>query len=459
MVTFIECKGCKTDKFYMHITDRSNDMRDRRNGKFTLVCVILLFVFLGVAAWIENVSFEAYEADAFQLRAEYSLQKELSNNVFPLFRYTEEGMWAKENGLSADLFCEAMPFFSYIRNEASLEGSKEDAETLKKLMALQEEAKVHETVQDEGALVPPLYYDEMLNENHHAVLFTSDSDFFTGGCGFVSELSTIWATQFQKATQKSVEYDTVSLCDYEYVMEHFYIVDPSTSAGPNLIKPQEFMEYDATIDKAKPGPHILIYHTHSQEAFADSVAGDKSTTIVGVGEKLSKLLREEYGYEVYHHTGEYDLNIRDDAYAKSAPALEEILKQYPQIQVIIDLHRDGVDESRHLVAEWEGREVAQFMFFNGLSFLNSKGKIDYLPNPGLHANLALSFQATVISNEYYPGLARRTYLNGYRYNMHYREKTMLIELGAQTNTVNEVMNACEPLAHVLDMVFSGERDF
>ena len=212
------------------------------------------------------------------------------------------------------------------------------------------------------------------------------------------------------------------------------------------------------IDKTKPGPHILIYHTHSQEGFVDSVAGDRSTTIVGAGAKLSELLREEYGYEVYHHTGEYDKDTRDDAYAKSAPALEEIFAQYPQIQVVIDLHRDGVAEGRHLVAEWEGKKVAQFMFFNGLSYVNNNGPIDYLPNPNLQGNLALSFQATVVANEYYPGLARRTYLNGYRYNMHYREKSMLIELGAQTNTVDEIMSACEPLAHILDMLFSGEEN-
>ena len=177
---------------------------------------------------------------------------------------------------------------------------------------------------------------------------------------------------------------------------------------------------------------------------------------MGAGAKLSEILREEYGYEVDHHTGEYDINTRDDAYAKSAPALEEILEQYPQIQVIIDLHRDGVAENRRLVTDWNGKTVAQFMFFNGLSYVNNRGPIDYLPNPNLNGNLALSYQASVVANEYYPGMTRRTYLNGYRYNMHYREKTMLIELGAQTNTVDEIMSACEPLAHILDMVFTKE---
>ena len=58
--------------------------------------------------------------------------------------------------------------------------------------------------------------------------------------------------------------------------------------------------------------------------------------------------------------------------------------------------------------------------------------------------------------EYYPGLTRKIYLKGYRYNMHLKDKYLLIELGAQNNTLEEVMNACDPLAHILDLVLSGE---
>ncbi len=433
-------------------------MSGEKTGKVTIICVIMFLVFLGIAAWIENVGFTEFEADVFRHRTIYCIQRGMIYDVFPIFGYAGEVMWAEETTFEEEIFYSEMPLFDYLNEEINMKTANEDAETIMQLTALQKEELVHITENTEGILTTPEYYNEMMSENEHAVLFATDTDFFTSGAGYVSELSTTWVTEFIKARDKTVEYDKSKLSDYEFVMENFYTVDSCTSAGPDILKPKDFLEYNATIDKSQPGPHILIYHTHSQEAFIDSVPGDKSTTIVGVGEKLTELLREEYGYEVYHHTGEYDIDTRDDAYAKAAPALEEILEQYPQIQVIIDLHRDGVDESRHLVAEWEGRQIAQFMFFNGLSYLNTKGNIDYLPNPNLQGNLALSFQATVTANEYYPGLARRTYLNGYRYNMHYREKTMLIELGAQTNTVNEVMSACEPLAHILDMVFSGKEN-
>ena len=104
-----------------------------------------------------------------------------------------------------------------------------------------------------------------------------------------------------------------------------------------------------------------------------------------------------------------------------------------------------------------GRPTARFMFFNGLSYTRARGDIEYLKNPYIDDNLAFSFQMQVAANEYYPDVTRRIYLKGYRYNMHLRPKSLLIELGAQTNTVEEIRNACAPIAHVLDLVLSGKR--
>lgn len=74
-------------------------------------------------------------------------------------------------------------------------------------------------------------------------------------------------------------------------------------------------------------------------------------------------------------------------------------------------------------------------------------------------NLAFSFQMQVLCNEYYPGLTRRIYLKGYRYNMHLKQRYLLIEMGAQTNTYEECMNSCVPLAQMLDLELSGKTDF
>ena len=63
-----------------------------------------------------------------------------------------------------------------------------------------------------------------------------------------------------------------------------------------------------------------------------------------------------------------------------------------------------------------------------------------------------------VAGEYYPGLTRKIYVKQYRYNMHLRERTLVVELGDNTNTVEEAKNACYPLAHILNMVLSKEAD-
>ena len=171
---------------------------------------------------------------------------------------------------------------------------------------------------------------------------------------------------------------------------------------------------------------------------------------------MAEILTRDYGYRVLHHTGEYDLEQLSYAYTNAEDAIARILEENPSIEVVIDLHRDSMPEETRLVTELNGRPTARFMFFNGLSYVNDLGSIDYLYNPYLEENMAFSFQMQLAACEYYPGLTRRIYLKGYSYNMHLAEKYLLIELGAQNNTVEEARNACYPIAHLLDVVLSGE---
>ena len=260
---------------------------------------------------------------------------------------------------------------------------------------------------------------------------------------------------FRPAAQQ-VQIDRPQLADYETLVQNFYAIDANTMAGSDQLDAEKLLGMDMTLSQEGDGPRILIYHTHSQEAFADSTPGDVNTGIVGVGERLTQILTAQYGYSVLHHTGQYDAETRDNAYSRALPAVEQILEENPSIQVVIDLHRDEVAEGTKLVTDIQGRPTARFMFFNGLSRTRKTGDIDYLVNENQEANLAFSFQMQLKAAEYYPGLTRRIYLKGYRYNMHLRPRTLLVELGAQNNTVEEAMNACDPLAHILDMVLRGE---
>lgn len=256
---------------------------------------------------------------------------------------------------------------------------------------------------------------------------------------------------------KAVTFAREKLNDFDYLIQNFYQVDNTTTIGSAQLNADALLGKDVRLSHDASTPQILIYHTHSQEGYADSVPGDASMSVVGVGDYLTELLTQKYGFSVIHHTGQYDVGDRDHAYAKAGPALEQILAENKSIEVVIDLHRDGVGNNTRLVTEQNGVPMAQIMFFNGLSRTTKTGDIEYLYNPYIADNLAISFQMQLKAAEYYPGFTRRIYLKGYRYNMHYCPKTLLIEVGAQTNTLAEAKNAMVPLADLLNKVLTGQQ--
>lgn len=255
-------------------------------------------------------------------------------------------------------------------------------------------------------------------------------------------------------------YDRQNLNDYNFCQQ-FYTVTSITSLTKEIFRPSEFLDKDMKITHDSSSPQILIFHTHSQEKFADST-DDDSTSILGVGDYLTELLTDK-GYNVIHDRSVYDYVDgkldRSKAYTYAEQGIESILESNPSIEVVIDLHRDGVADTTHLVTEVDGRQMAKIMFFNGISYSNVKGNINYLYNPYRDDNLAMSLQMHLIGEAYYPGFLRRNYINAYRYCLHERAKSMLIEAGAQTNTFEEVKNAMEPLADMLDKLLTGVRAY
>lgn len=263
-------------------------------------------------------------------------------------------------------------------------------------------------------------------------------------------------------------YTRKQLQDPEFLKNKIFVVDANTSMTKEELDITNLLDTDLSIEglKDKTGSEkkeykILIYHTHGSESFADSREGKKEDTIVGVGSYLTKLLEEQYGIAVYHDETAYDMIDgvldRSKAYENAYASVTKILKENPSIEVVIDLHRDGVDEETHLVTEVNGKKTAKIMFLNGVSRSNTNGDIAYLENPNKLTNLAFSFQMYLTGKEYYGDYVRKIYVRSYRYNLHLLPRTTLIEAGAQNNTVEEEKNAMEPLAAILDKVLSKEE--
>lgn len=248
------------------------------------------------------------------------------------------------------------------------------------------------------------------------------------------------------------------LLDRNFLYRNFYILDSATTLNDKLFDAKKLLGDDMTLKTAKDKPQILVYHTHSQEEFADSRPGVEEDTVVGLGNVLVEHLENDYGYNVIHDKSKYDIMggalDRNLAYNYAGNGIKEILKKYPSIEVVIDVHRDGAAKR---VTKINGEDTAQIMLFNGLS-RNTKGEIDYLKNPNLMDNLAFSLQLQLKGRELFPGLMYKNYLHAYRYNMHLRKKSILAEVGTNKNTVEEAKNSMKCLAVLLHEVLEGEND-
>ena len=244
------------------------------------------------------------------------------------------------------------------------------------------------------------------------------------------------------------------LLNRPFLYNNFYIIDSSTAVTDNLFDPNILVGKDLTMAKKPSNPQILIYHTHSQETYSDSRSGVEEDTVVGVGARLAGIL-SDYGYKVIHDKTKYDIMgdglDRNLAYNYANDGVSKILEANPTIEVVIDIHRDAGNKR---VTTINGVETAQVMLFNGIC-TNAQGQsVDSLPNPNLQGNLAFSLQLQLKSREAYPSFMLKNYLKALRYNLHHRERSMLAEVGTESNTVQEAKNAMSYLGALVNEVLS-----
>jgi len=255
-----------------------------------------------------------------------------------------------------------------------------------------------------------------------------------------------------------------NLENFNYLNNRIFLADPETILLPSDIDVHCFLEADLTIDKNVDGPVVLIFHTHSAEMFIDSDPTDPMTGVMGVGRYLAQILAEYHGLETMHHTGRFDIvdgrSARGGSYERMEPFIRQILEENPSIQVVIDLHRDGVrDHIPAFVQYVNSIETAQIMFFNGLSRQNRNGQavnLDRLPNPYQRENLNFSFRMQLAANQLYPGITRRIYLRQFRYSLHMMPLSTLVEIGNQHNTLQQAKNAMYPLANIIAAVIVAD---
>lgn len=391
--------------------------------------------------------------------------KKIMEYAIPLTGYTENHVkfgdaGAMLSGDFMDMVVEHMPIYGYSMTYFGQGAEEKDYQELRRIMLAEseennenipiemkpEEMETEEpksnNMEEEGE--PIAYKPDRINEEE-SVFYITDGEENRGEDVY---------PQFLLKTNVMVEKPWEDCKTQRDLIDRFYTLDETTYLEEKELVGETLMHYDFSLQRSGDEPEILIYHTHSQEGYADSISGDANTSIVAAGELLTQILEKEYGYKVLHYTEKFDVDNRDYAYSNALPAIEQVLAQHSGIKVIIDLHRDAVNCDTYLVHEVQGVRMAQIMFFNGLCRVKDVGDISYLPNENLKSNLAFSFQMQMACEKFYPGLTRKIYLKGYRYNMHLRPCSLLVELGAQNNTLQEAKNACVPLARALHYVLS-----
>ena len=266
-----------------------------------------------------------------------------------------------------------------------------------------------------------------------------------------------------------VTFQREQLQQRDFLLNHIFVVDGNTNMTQEETSLVNLLDRDLTVsslvckekDKVKEAePKILIYHTHGSESFIDSTPGKVEDSIIGVGTYLTDILENKYHIPVYHDETLYDVidgNLdRSKAYENAYANVSRLLEDNPSIEVVIDLHRDGIDEENHLVTTVNGKQTAKIMFLNGVSRSNINGEIAYLDNPNKQSNLAFSFQMYLKGKEKYGDYVRKIYVRSLRYNLHLMPRATLIEVGAQNNTIEEEKNAMEPLADILyEVLYKG----
>lgn len=199
------------------------------------------------------------------------------------------------------------------------------------------------------------------------------------------------------------------------------------------------------------GPKVLILHSHGSESYTKTENYTETTryrtlntqyNMVSVGDRLAQLL-EDGGVEVIHDRTVHDYPSYTDAYSQSRKSIKKYLEQYPDICLVLDLHRDALQDSKGnqigYTVEVEGQEAAKVMLVVGT---NASG----LQHPHWQQNLALAVKLHAQMEKTTPGLCRPISFRSQRFNQDLSTGALIIEVGAAGNTRQEALKSIELVA-------------
>lgn len=208
-----------------------------------------------------------------------------------------------------------------------------------------------------------------------------------------------------------------------------------------------------------PPPRILIYHTHTHEAYEQEAndpyeaveawrTTDNDHSVVRVGKELARQLRKS-GFDVVHDTTDHEGNALSTAYTRSLLTLQGYGQAF---DLYIDLHRDAYVEGEALaVSAGNGGKMAPLMVLIG----NGNG---FEEKPYYNQNLAFARALERRVNAIVPGLCKPVMVKDGRYNQHIGVFAILVEVGHNRNTLSQALNTTTPLAQALTALLLEDPD-
>ncbi|MFW6256770.1 MAG: stage II sporulation protein P [Bacillota bacterium] len=215
--------------------------------------------------------------------------------------------------------------------------------------------------------------------------------------------------------------------------------------------------------KQKKVPLIALYHTHTSETYVDDVRANKQGNVapgkignVGrAGQRMADILAEKYNFEVIHTTAVHD-KVYHRSYYNSRQTVKKILDKYPDIDILFDIHRDGVKNRAReaYTTRIDGEKMARIM----IVVTNGKFDFAHLDLQDRHhvewnQNLKFAHELAGKMEKMYPGLLKDIRVRETTYNQDLHPQSLLLEIGDYENTTPEVLRSAELMAEVIGEMY------
>ncbi len=217
------------------------------------------------------------------------------------------------------------------------------------------------------------------------------------------------------------------------------------------------------IEKNSLEPQILIMHTHGTESFQPEGQmsydpdytcrlTDNSENITSVGEVLADTLNN-LGYNTLHDTSLHDYPSYNESYERSAIVVKEYLEKYPSIKIVLDVHRDAIEQNSSRVAAVttvNGIQYAQTMIIS----CADNGNMN-IPNYEENLKLATLLQDSLETN--YTNITRPILFDYRHYNQDLSIGSLLIEIGSHGNTLSQAKQTAKAVGISLARIFDERQ--